>query len=67
MFTANFFQAHKELKKEMGVLFKEKGYATLKEKREFLKNLFGEVKPLTDMTISEMEKVIESLSKKNSL
>lgn len=61
MLTVGFFEAHKEYKKEMDLIFKEKGYK-LKEKRALLKEMFpNDVPTLSDMTISQMEQVIERL------
>lgn len=59
--TVEFFQAHKNLRKEMQRLFKEKGITGLKEKRFVLGEALGYVTNFKGMTISELELVVVHL------
>lgn len=62
MLSVGFFQAHQELRKQMRKAFKEKGY-TLKEKRFVVHEVLGYTPYFSEMTISEMEQVIDHLQK----
>lgn len=56
-----FFQAERQLKRMMNNRFKELGY-DLAMKRAFLNKTLGYTPKLSDMTLSEMETVINALS-----
>lgn len=60
MLVAEFFQTHNNWKREMNNQFKRKGYS-LKEKRFVINRVLGYLPNLKDMTISEMEVVVEYL------
>ena len=60
MIVAGIFQAHKQGRKIMNDLFKEKGYV-LKEKRFVCGEALGYAPNLKDMTLSEMQRVIQYL------
>ncbi|PGT90120.1 hypothetical protein [Bacillus thuringiensis] len=59
--TIDFFQASKNLRKEMQRLFKEKGITGLKEKRFILGEALGYAPNFKDMTVSELELVVTHL------
>lgn len=62
MLVAGFFQEYNNWKKEMNKQFKNKGY-TLKEKRFVINQVLGYLPNIKDMTITEMEQVVEYLKR----
>ncbi|PAD84990.1 hypothetical protein CHH57_02100 [Niallia circulans] len=60
MLIAGFFQANSELRNEMSKQFKKKNY-NLKEKRFVVDKVLGYCPNFKDMTIAEMELVIDYL------
>jgi hypothetical protein len=51
------------LKREMTKEFKRVGFKDIKEKRWFLHKVLGHVPTFKEMTIAEMQRVIEELGK----
>ncbi|MED3792470.1 hypothetical protein P4571_08435 [Niallia alba] len=60
MIIAGFFQANSELRNEMSKQFKKRDY-TLKERRFIVNKVLGYCPNFKDMTIAEMELVIDYL------
>ena len=66
MLVAGFFQSHNEIKKTLNKRFKELGY-DLANKRYVLGLVLGYVPNLKDMTIAEMQQVIDFLECRDTL
>ncbi|MEM5592887.1 hypothetical protein AAHH67_15970 [Niallia circulans] len=60
MIIAGFFQAHSDMRNLMSNEFKKKNY-NLKEKRYIVNQVLGYCPNFKDMTLSEMESVIDYL------